>query len=279
MSRKRYFDFGRPGFLFYGPSRIYSFAEGVSDPADPGSGASGGGGGGTDPATPPVRTFTQAEVNKMIASDRRKLQAELTTAQSKIAELQQKMDELAAQGSSGSANGADAGQLEILRGRYERQTTELQNQIKKLEADVTSERSARREIERDRMVTEALSKVGCIDMTAGLRYFLPQIIFDDEEQKWQLRTKNGNLVDIADGIAEEMPNFLKPASMQNGGSGSRASSPKAQQIRRDLDKARQVLEEIKKKATQTGARQGDLVDYERQKRMVAQLEAQAASIK
>jgi len=173
------------------------------------------------PSSPPAKTFTQDEVNKLMAKERksmeRKLQEQNESTQKQIVELQQKMS----QPPEPKPSDTDVkGQLELMEKKHKREQEALEEKLVQTNSALAQEKKKRLETERDKELGDALQTVGCVDMTMGRRFFLPDIEYDEDESRWMYRTASGNLISIIDGVQENMPNYLKPPAMQGGGSGS-----------------------------------------------------------
>jgi len=169
------------------------------------------------------------------------------------------------------------GQIKLMQSQYKKEIEALRNQVEQEKSARDQERGKRMNVEREREITTALQAAGCrndaLDM--GLRYFEPQIEFDEDEQKNFYRLKSGGTVSITDGIAEELPDYLKASSMQAGGSGSQTSSKGAVR-QKELESANTKLAELQKTAT-LGGRNDDILAYQKQKRIVTDLETEAAA--
>lgn len=241
----------------------------------PDSGGGEGGGTGEGEGGGEEKKFTQADLDRMIKERLRKAEREskadkdaLKTLQAQVAELQ---DQLKKKDPADPLPADVQGQIDLLRRENERKTLDLQNKLEAMEKERNSERQKREEGERDRELSDALSECGCTDMKMGKRMFMPQIVRDGDSWMFELSNDKG-LVSIAQGVKEELPNYLRPASMQGGGSGSTGGSPKTAAKRKELEDERKKLKEMEIQATKAGGRQDFIMAFQRQKRKVADLE-------
>lgn len=226
-------------------------------------------------------TFTQEQVNRMMADHKRTLQTEnqrlqqqAQTQQNQITQLTERLDQMAVGNPPAKKPKDDPetqGRIELLQRQHTQEKTALQGQVDELTKRLDKEVLKRREVERDKLLSEALSSAQCIDITAGTRYFLPQIKFSDEFDDWRFTTKAGNPVTITEGVVAELPDFLKPASVRNGGSGTTTGNAKNAVQKKRFSEAKDKLEKLEAQARQSG-KQHDLLAFQRQKKVVAELE-------
>lgn len=265
--------------LLFGMTRLYM--EGAGDPP------AGGGAPPAPPAPPPAKTFTQQQKDADEAKLRRKYDRQLKEQQQALEKAQQEAEEarkkLAARDANPlpptpnptpDPNDPNAGQLEILQKRFEREREEREREINALREQTEKERQTRLKLQRDQQLDQALREAGVQSkhMVQARRYFLPQIEWDKVDEKWAFRTLKGNIVDIVDGVSEELPDNLKPSRMPNGGAGNVNGTPAAQQQKaRALKEAEALLAELKDKHRRGGGKQSDLAAFTAQKRVVDQL--------
>lgn len=245
---------------------------------------------GTPPTVPVV--VSQEQLNRMMADNRRQLTKQNQELQEKLGEVLEQNKELSVRVDELSTKidppepvaVEDQDKPEYLRGEIERLETQHKQQIDDLKTELVSEKTAREEAEyrrleteRDRQLTDALQAAGCIDLEAGRRIFLPQVERDGDAEGWTYKTKVGEFTSITDGIAEELPDYLKPPVMPGGGSGSRTGSPSKKKRQGELDSAEEKLRKAEEAAR--GGRQSDQLAYLRQKRIVEGLRATSAQEK
>lgn len=230
------------------------------------------------PETP--KTFTQDEVNALLAKNKKALQAELAKERQERESLTKKLDDFlnaSAPPKDDPKAKTEEGRLEAIEKRYQRQMDELQSKIKEQETRANQEHQRRIEGERDRLLDEALTQAGCIDLKAGRRFFLPDITREDEDgnpaDTWLLKTNSGKLIDIATGVMETLPKYLRNPAVNVGGSGTSGGGPKAKD-KDALKKLESELEALKAEAMAQGPRgNAALVKYEQKKRELAALRA------
>lgn len=207
----------------------------------------GGSGGGSDDSTISLdehkKLLKEAEdrFNANAAKQRRSAEASELKLKQQLEELQTQLTEIQDKHSGSGGKDGDAGRIEMLEKKHRDQIAALEKRLNDEAAARQEEQKRRLQVERDKMLSEALNGQ-CLDQTGGVRYFMPQIEYDDDSQAWMFRTKNGNLVSIAEGVAAEMPDWLKPASVR-GGSGSGNGSPKLAERKTAVDAAEKALKE------------------------------------
>lgn len=216
----------------------------------------------------PERKFTQEDMNRTLAAERRKLTAAAKADKEALAKAQK---ELADAKASLDDGGKPRGETELAVTRLQRRVEELEQSNAAVAQECDLERSLRRQGERDRLLNEALVAARCVNMLQGQRYFLPQIEFDADAEEWVFKTAKGNYVSIADGVNEEMPTNLRQASTISGGSGTRQGGVVGAAKVKELDAAKAELQRLSQVAMQTG-RDTDRAAYAKQKRKVAELE-------
>jgi hypothetical protein len=232
-------------------------------------------GGDAAPPPPPEtpKLFGQDEVNTLLAKNKKALQADLAKEREARAALEKKLEDVLNRFETAAPDPkakTEEGRAEILEKRYQRQLAELEAKVKEQEARAQAEHQRRVDGERDRMLDEALVSVGCTDMKAGRRYFLPDITREDEDgnpaDTWLLKTSSGKLIDIATGVMEALPKYLRNPSVNVGGSGTSGGGPKAKE--KDAVKAlEKELDGLKAQALAAGSKNGPiLIKYEAKKR-------------
>ena len=164
-----------------------------------------------------------------------------------------------------------AGRMELMEKRHERALEELRVERDNAKAARETEREKRLEIEKDRLLADAIAACG-VDPKNRLiadRYFKPCIVWDELEEQWLFKTKAGNLVPVMDGVAEELPDNLKPSRLKHGGAGSSSGMPPARaHAQKELEAAEKKLTDLKEKARRNGARGEFMAAFRRQKVVV-----------
>lgn len=237
------------------------------------------------PAPPPTKTYSQQEKDADEAKLRRKYEREAReaaqAAKEREAELEAKLNAPTPPAPPTPAPGtppADpqaAGNLEIMEARWKREREEQQRQLDEVKELAEKEKQTRLNLQRDQLLDNALRQAGVQSkhMLQARRNFLPQIEWDKVDEKWMYRTQKGNLVEILDGVAEELPDNLKPSRMPNGGAGNTGGIPASKQAKhRELEAAKQTLAQLKEKHRLGGGKQSDLAAFTAQKRVVDSLE-------
>lgn len=261
----------------------------------PDDGAGAGGSGGADEDQDAEPKYTEKDLQQRIAQSqerwRKGLQRDLKEKDKQVAELtsrleqtQKQITELQAQKSeAGEGAGKDRdkeleGRIELLEKKHARQLEELQKQVQAAEqARVAAEQKARLTT-RDTLLKQALAEAKCVDVNGGFRILLPEVVYDEDEEDWRIQTPQGNLVTFSEGVKEMLPDYLKPASTQVGGSGSKTGSPARRQKMTELESAKKRLEELKQDAKARPNNVTAIDSWNRQKRIVAKLESELASL-
>jgi chromosome segregation ATPase len=249
----------------------------------------GGGGGGNEEGDDEPRYSEkefQAKINEVVQKRLAKSSRELREKDKAIADAKGEIDSLKTQitelqealaASQGGDKDKMKGEIELLQKQYDRQISALQQSLDQEKQARERAELARKQGERDRLLDEALTSARCLDMKAGRRFFGPQIEWDDLDQKWMFKTEKGNLVEIADGVAEEMPDYLKPPVMGSGGSGSQSGSPRVAAKRAELEKLRKDLESAKRKVSQSPNDNTLVLTVTQLKKKIQQLESEIGS--
>jgi hypothetical protein len=261
-----------------------------------GSGAGGSEGGGTAVADEEEeegegepKSFSQEDLDRIIKDrvkglnrDLKKKEQEQKTLEKKLVELEEKLAKLDAE-SGLSGGGADdktiQGQLELQKKRFERQLQEMETKFAESEKGRLAAEEKQRVIRRDTELQQALVSAGCIPeaLVAGKLYFQPQLEWDGEE--WLFRTKSENLVSIAEGVAEELPKYMRPSAMTSGGSGTGTTKEKQRvalqnQLKEEEAKLHKLQDDYKRK----GGTHTQMLAM-RQSQLVKKLKADLASKK
>ncbi len=246
-----------------------------------------GGGVGAPPAPPPAAVeppapgmLTQSEVDGREARMRKANDRKLREME---ASHKKQIEEIKAQISSSAPpapNASEEGQLEIQQRRYERQLEDMRAQVEALQANTENERKLRMNLQRDRLVDDALAGAGVTEknVKAARRYFMPDIEFDELDQAWMFKNEKGNLLSISDAVSEYLPDSLKPSKIARGGAGTQGGVPqRAQRAQRGLDEAKKELSDLQAKIAKNPNDNGLLTQFTRKKQQVRQLESDLKS--
>lgn len=221
------------------------------------------------PADKP-KTFTQEEVNALLAKDKRELKKKLKEAEDGRSALEKRFSDLETKLTvepKAEDKTAD-GRLEASLKKLEKELEA--SRIKMQEVEERAQRAEAKRIEalKDRALTEALQQAGCIDLKAGQRYFLPDLLDKDDDDEplvdqhgnptWAIRLTSGTLADLSTGIAETLPKYLRNPNGNVGGAGTVAhKSGKQKDKVEELEKKVQLLAD---KARKSGY-DGDIASY------------------
>lgn len=230
------------------------------------------------------RTFTQEQLNSILADHKRTLQAENAGLKEQIGQLSKQWEEFQTMlssmvgeegeleeepetASSGESEDEINKRLAWLQKKHQQELDALRGTVeneKKLRMDAEERRKL---TERDSALADALVKNDVVSLEGGMKYFRDNLYYDDPTGKWKYRAKDGLTFDIDEGIREELPPWLKKPSSTVGGSGSASAISNAMEL-----KATEVSE-AQKRAAQTG-NPTDVAIYQRKKREYADLQTQ-----
>ena len=131
---------------------------------------------------PEERKFSQAELNAMLAKEKRAMQKKIEDLQKQVKEKESFAERLAAPKVEESLpEPTDVkGRLELMEKRYRRLEEDAKKNAQDLSSKLETEKKLRREADRDKLIGDALSAVGCQDPVGGRRYVLAQVEWTDE---------------------------------------------------------------------------------------------------
>ena len=269
----------------------------MSPEGDPGVGSGGSGDsaeGNSPPPPPPPPSMgddepmiSKREADKQRAEQRRKHERSMKEIQKRMEAQEAELEKLKKQQAAPPAppTGArtvgateedtTAGKLEIMEQRFNRQIEELQKQVADAQGTAQEEREKRLSLERAQLIDKALADAGVAPklLVQARRFFDPQVVWDKLEERWMFETTTGNMVEIAEGVAFELPDNLKSTKMK-GGSGTSSGMPakrKAQHAALEAAKKRMSEAKAEMKAA-GGAKNHLLAKFTRAKNEVSRLE-------
>lgn len=223
------------------------------------------------------KQFNQEQVDKLIQDRVKKLdrenkeyikksadlQAQLTSLSDKLKELEKKPE---------VPPDDVQGQLNILNEKHKREMEGLVGKLTDVEKKLSTSEEKRLLIERDKDLDAALIKSGCHDLKAGRRIMIPQTVYDQVDEKWIFNLeKTGGTVSIEEGVEEELPDYLRKARVERGGSGSTSSERVRTRKASELEAEEKLLLAMRDKISSTGGKPQDLVSYQQKKRHVEAL--------
>jgi hypothetical protein len=233
---------------------------------------------------PPEKTFNQADVDRIVTDRVKKLDRENKQKDNRISELTEQFNQLQGQltqllqekeAKNNPPSDDVQGQINILTERHRREAEQLAAKIEDLTTKLTDQTKRRLETERDKEVTEGLNNAGCTDLKMGKRWAAPQVVYDEVDGRWVFELEKGGVVTIAEGIAEELPDYLKKARSTGGGSGSTTGSAlKTSQLQQKLQAETNKLQQLRE-AAERAPNSGALLVYQKQKRVVEALQREA----
>lgn len=264
-----------------------------------GSGA-GGSEGGTavaddDDSGEDEKKFSQKDLDKLLqdrlARANKETKQELKKKEQAHAELLKKLEALEAKfaGLGGKDDTAgDDGNLDLktIQGRLEKQKERHDLELAQLKAKVEEAEKGRlaaiekqRLVERDTEIRQALLAAGCLPtaMVAAERYFIPSVVWDEDDNAWLFKTSGDNSLTIAEGIAAELPPYFRAATITNGGSGSTSSKDRKRvELQNTIKEEEAKLARMDKLVTASGNDPYAIADARNQRMKVKQLQAELA---
>lgn len=236
------------------------------------------------------KKYTDEDVERMItqrvkrsARDVATKEKELAAKEKRIAELEEKLQELSdkidAAGDGGTgANDEDLrkqqGHWELQKTRYDSQIKELREKLEVAERDAAKSNKDRLNLQRDLEIDKALGAIQCIDIDNGRILVRERVRYDDAEGEWYFETRSGNMVTVKEGVDAELPDYLRPASMRQGGSGSTGGSPKSAAQRRKLDDMKAEYDKIVEAVKRNPRNTDTLVRASKLRKEIAALDKQ-----
>lgn len=208
------------------------------EPDDGAGGGAGGSGSGSavlegveEEEEVEEKKFSQKDLDKYLQDRVKNIKKELKSKTTEYEDLQKKVAALeakVAEGQTPSDNHDKTldGKLEAQQRKYEGQLEEIKRKLDEAEKGRLAAEQKQRLVERDTELQQALVASGCVDLVGGQRYFVPQIEWDEDDQKWMFRTKSGHLLSVAEGVEQELPKYMRNSSMATGGSGTGSSKDK-----------------------------------------------------
>lgn len=129
----------------------------------------------------------------------------------------------------------------------------------------------RREVEKQRLLYDALASANCIDMAGGMKIVGADIVQDDNGAWKYKKPETGELVPIDERI---VPAFLIPAA-NKGGSGAGGGTPRRVRRRpQELKQAESELERMRADLLAKGSPTSMMLAVKRQERKVQALKEQ-----
>src|SRR5204862_2874015 len=238
----------------------------------------GDGGGGAGELTPAGETYTKEQLERIVQGritkihqDLEKEKTERAKSDQRVKDLEDKVKEIPPPPIE-PPSGDVEGRLKLLEKKHTQETESLKKSLEEETKKRTQAEQRRKELERDSDLTESLQIAGCradaIEIAKNA--FLPKVSRDEDDEKWVYNLSDGGVVSIRDGIAAELPDYLKDSTVKAGGSGSKGGARKAAK-EAEIDSAKKLLVELEKKGKNSGDSQ-DVQNYLRQKRVVSDLE-------
>ena len=243
------------------------------------------------------KLFSQEDVNRIMADNKRSLQAEnvalrdqvgkLVTGQEAMQKQWEEFQNMIAE-VAGDEGGADDASDAFSRGSGSDTEDEVtkrlawlqkkhQGELDALRQTVETEKKLRLDAEQRRLLTErdavlqeALSDNDVVSVEGGMKIFRDSLYYDSDAGKWKYRAKDGLTFDVKEGVSEEMPDWLKKPSTIKGGSGSQAALVGA------IDSKVSEVKTAQERAAKTGDT-NDIAIYQRRKRELDALNAQAGA--
>lgn len=211
----------------------------------------------------------QEKLNAILAKEKqaaeRKAQRELDKLKAQLAEREAELEEARTKVQATTDGETD------LRKRME--ALERTNQT--LAENLKREAEARKATERDRLIDEALTRAGCIDLKAGRRFYAPDIV-EEDGLGFRLKMDDGTVVPVADGITRSLPDYLKASTMRSGGSGAVSSGARSSEPSK-IEAAKSELEAAKATLKANPSSNTAMVQVSMAQKKLTALEAEATA--
>jgi len=230
----------------------------------------------------------KAKIEESMKRHRRQLQRDVKEKDKALEDLRKLADEQkvkaeeleAALATKGDDDPELKGKLELMEKRFTRELKDAQEKITAAQDAQKIAELKSKETRRDTLLRAAITKAGCMPEASdtAFRAMLPEVFMDEVDEDWRMKTPQGNVVGLDEGVKDLLPDYLKPATAQ-GGSGAKTGSPAKRQIAAELEVEKSKLEKltIELKARPDNI---DLTDrWSFQKRKVEQLVAGLESAK
>lgn len=170
------------------------------------------------------------------------------------------------------------GRLELMERKHERALAELREQVEASEQARLKAENDAKITRRDTLLRAEISKTNCLDSEAAFILMRERVFWDEVEDDWRLRTNDGNVVDFTL-VGDLLPEWLKPASTRQGGSGTRTGTPAKRKVYEELESAKKAHEQLTAEARRN-PKDVRLVDaWQHSKKKLAELQQQFDSLK
>lgn len=236
-----------------------------------------------EPKTPENKTFSQDEVNKLLAANKKTLQKKLAGETEARTALEKRLAEIEARVSTPEIRPEDKtseGRLEAALKKVEKDFAAQAQKMAEVEARAVRAEAKRVEALKDRALDEALQAAGCSDLSMARPYYLTRLVDKDDDEEplvdaggnptWAIRLPSGNLADLTTGIAETLPKYLRNSNGNVGGAGTVPGKSKQKNQIEELEKKVNALAE---RARATG-RDNDVGAYTIAKKQLQALKSQ-----
>ena len=236
-----------------------------------------------EPKTPENKTFTQEEVNKLLATNKKTLQKNLAKETEARSALEKRLADIEAKIPAVEVRPEDKtadGRLEAALKKMEKDFASQAQKMAEVEARAVAAESKRVEALKDRALDEALQSAGCSDLAMARPYYLTKLVDKDDDEEpltdaagnptWAIRLPSGNLADLTTGIAETLPKYLRNPNGNVGGAGTVPGKSKQKNQIEELEKKVKALAE---RAQATG-RDNDIGAYTIAKKQLQTLKSQ-----
>lgn len=230
------------------------------------------------------KVYTEAELKERIkqaqirwrkglqkkAGERDEFETRAEKAEQALKEAKDRIEELEVQCQKfrEDKNPDAAAEMEIQRKKHERDRQEWERQLADKDKKIAAAEQKAKEVRREHLLQAALSEAGCTDLIGGMRYFSPIIEWNEDFNDWGMTTADGTPCSIELGVKDQLPDYLRPASQQRGGSGIMTGSPKKTALTKELDREEKKLAELKLEAERTRSTTA-ILQYEKQRKLVA----------
>ena len=191
-------------------------------------------------------------------------------------EQEEEVDDVRSSSRSGNSSNDEVALLTRELKKMQMAQENLIKQLGERDEQAEEEREKRLAAERDNILADALREAGVMQdaIEAGVKLFRDNIAYDDDTGQFYFMEDDTNIkLPVDEGVADNIPDYLKEAPTRQGGSGGRGS-----QASTLLETTRKNVAGLKDKAQKSG-QDADIAAYHAAKKQLLALEAPAENKK
>lgn len=229
-----------------------------------------------------VEVFTKEENEQIIQGRITKTKKELEEAKAvkeqhekDLKEAREELDKIKNPPPPPPGDADIVGRMKLYEERTEKKMALLEEQLAAEKKAKEIEIEKRRLTDRDRQLSEALQKSNIREdaIALGMHHFSHQLEYFADEDKWVFNLSVGGQVSISEGVEAEMPDYLRRASVDHGGSGTRSGGSRGTVQQAQITALQQDADKLEKVARQS-AQDKDILAWKRKKEELRAAQAQ-----